>query len=249
MGVDWPAMRIFVSYSHLDKSFVKRLQEDLSQQGLDIRLASDALRPGYPITDKIVEEITQADAFIIVLSRKSANSTWLNYEVAAAISAQSKGSLRAIIPIITEKGTEIPFIVKDREYLDFSDSRDYSKSRASLVQHLKTISSKTPEQVAKLLKLQMDVVLSTQMALKAEQAAYRRQSLAMNSRMDTIGFAGAIATMVLTLLFVIFQMPPFRWWLLAGIVLSFGTVVFYFVWVSKQARKLTRIEDRSRKRE
>ena len=243
-------MRIFISYAHMDRSFAQKLRKDLSDQNLDAQLADDILQPGDLITDKIAEEIIKADAFIIVLSRKSTNRTWLSYELAAATAAQSKGSLRAIIPVVIEKRVEIPFVLKDRQYVDFSDQRDYTKSFKSLISSLKDLPDRTPQREKDSLKRQFEVVLSAQMALKSEKIAYQEKHSTQNLRF--FGFfaisMGIIALLALGMIGIVFGNSSLKLFFVAAMGLYFGVAVYAFVSAGKAFKEWTRIEHRNQGR-
>jgi len=52
LPVSRPTAIVFLSYSHLDRDFVLRLQTDLQAQGIHIWIDQDGLQPGTPIGKK-----------------------------------------------------------------------------------------------------------------------------------------------------------------------------------------------------
>ena len=91
--------RIFVSHSHLDNDFGTRLTQDL-RRVLDDESAVfydvlGGLHGGETWWDKIVEELTTRDVFIIVLSPDAMNSIWVRREINVALNEN-----KYIIPLL-----------------------------------------------------------------------------------------------------------------------------------------------------
>lgn len=235
-------MRIFLSYSQPDESFAKKLKKDLSMQGMDIWSADDVLQPGDLITSKIIGKINEADAFIMILSRKSTGSRWLSDELIMAISAQLKGVLRAIIPVVIEKGTKIPSLLIDREYIDFSDPAGYPKAFQSLISSLKYFSEKTHEQVKKDVKNQWEYVFSSRITLEAEERAFQEKRLARNYRFASliVMLMGVIGFMSIGMIGIIFGGNLLKSWFLAAMILYLGLAIIAIIWMVTRWQRLKR---------
>jgi hypothetical protein len=245
-------MHIFISYAELDRSFAKRLTEDLSKQGFDVQIAEDILHSGDILPDKLANAIAKSDAFIILLSRKSSSRSWLAYELAAALTAQSKGQPKVIIPVIIEKGSVIPFSIRDRQYADLSDPHKYSKALQSLISSLKDYSTETreqtKEQIYKSLIRQKEVVLSAQTSLKLEQIDDQRKRIDRNIRFaDNFAFIATLVFLVFLTVSALLYTSFFRWWFVAGTLLCLVILISNYVWMSKQFRKLRGTKDRYQK--
>ena len=81
--------RIFVSHSHLDNDFGTRFAQDL-RRALKEESAVwydvlGGLHGGETWWEKIVEELTARDVFIVVLSPDAMNSYWVSREITMAI--------------------------------------------------------------------------------------------------------------------------------------------------------------------
>jgi tetratricopeptide (TPR) repeat protein len=80
--------RIFVSHSHIDNEFGTRLAQDLRRVlGDDGAVWYDVLglHGGETWWEKIVEELTARDVFILVLSPDAMNSPWVRREIGIAL--------------------------------------------------------------------------------------------------------------------------------------------------------------------
>src|SRR5690348_15001974 len=80
--------RIFVSHSHLDNNFVTKLAQNLR------RVLSDETAVWYDVLglhggetwwDKILEELTARDVFMLVLSPDAMSSRWVRLEINTAL--------------------------------------------------------------------------------------------------------------------------------------------------------------------
>jgi tetratricopeptide (TPR) repeat protein len=91
--------RIFVSHSHLDNDFGTRLAQDLRRVLAD----EDAvfydvlggLHGGERWWEKIVEELTARDIFLLVLSNDAMNSQWVRREIDVALNEN-----KSVIPLL-----------------------------------------------------------------------------------------------------------------------------------------------------
>src|SRR5436305_3259722 len=91
--------RIFVSHSHLDNGFGTKLAQDLRRVLVD----EDAvfydvlggLHGGERWWEKIVEELTARNVFLLVLSPDAMNSLWVRREIDVALNEN-----KDIIPLL-----------------------------------------------------------------------------------------------------------------------------------------------------
>src|ERR1700693_4189604 len=84
-----PQHRIFVSHNHLDNEFGTRLTQDLRRVlGDESAVFYDVLgglHGGEMWWEKIVEELTARDVFLLVLSPDAMNSLWVRREISIAL--------------------------------------------------------------------------------------------------------------------------------------------------------------------
>src|SRR5437879_6822469 len=94
-----PQHRIFVSHSHLDNEFGTRLTQDLRRVlGDESAVFYDVLgglHGGETWWEKIVEELSARDVFILVLSPTAMNSKWVRLEINVALNED-----KYIIPLL-----------------------------------------------------------------------------------------------------------------------------------------------------
>jgi len=114
---------LFLSHSGSDKEFVEDLARKLSSDGFSVWYDDWEIHVGDSIVQKINEGIKSSDFLLIVLSKNSVDSTWVKEELNAAIvkSVESKGAF--ILPILLES-CDIPPLLSDKKYANFSKDPD-----------------------------------------------------------------------------------------------------------------------------
>lgn len=115
--------KIFISYSYNDKSFVNWLVERLAREDISVWYDTNEINVGDSLTKKIEEGIKSSSFIIIVLSKSSVKSKWVNYEFNTALvySAQRQGV--KILPVLMED-TVIPSNLSSLRYADFTKNKD-----------------------------------------------------------------------------------------------------------------------------
>jgi len=81
----------FLSYASEDQSFVERLHGDLEAEGVRCWLAPVDLKPGDRFPQQIEDAIRHHDKLILVLSKNSLQSGWVEHEVNLAREREHKG--------------------------------------------------------------------------------------------------------------------------------------------------------------
>lgn len=109
---------IFLSHSSIDKPFVRRLAKFLQSLGFDTWLDERSIFSGDQIAEAISKGLMKARIVIIVLSRASANSRWLKYELNTILPRVVQGKCR-LIPVLIEPAIIIPAALRGFNYADF----------------------------------------------------------------------------------------------------------------------------------
>lgn len=134
----------FISYSHKDEEFAKRLHSRMRDEGLRVWYAPEEMKGGRKIHEQIDEAIRVHDKLLLVLSEHSMASEWVKTEIRHARRREVQEGKRILFPI-----SLVPFdavrdwsafdadIGKDmgveiREYFipDFSDWKDHDAFEA-----------------------------------------------------------------------------------------------------------------------
>jgi hypothetical protein len=77
--------RAFISHSSEDRSSVKRLAERLRSSQVDAWYAEWEIGPGDSIVQKIDQGLSECEVFVIVISKNSVESRWVQEELSSAV--------------------------------------------------------------------------------------------------------------------------------------------------------------------
>lgn len=136
----------FISYSSKDEEFAQRLHADLQSKDVSCWYAPEDLIIGAKIRPTIDETIQVHDKLLLVLSKHSVKSQWVEQEVETALEKERKRGETVLFPIRldnvvmkVERGW--PALIKNtRNIGNFSSWKDhdaYQKSFNRLLQDLK----------------------------------------------------------------------------------------------------------------
>jgi hypothetical protein len=137
---------IFLSHSHADKAFVRKLFLDLESHGVKAWLDEAEIRPGDSLIAKIEEGIEEMDYLGVALSPNSVESEWVLREVRMALTQEIGGKTVKVIPLLIAD-CKLPGFLLDKLYLDFRDQaeRSYQKSLDLLVRVVRGEKPKIPK--------------------------------------------------------------------------------------------------------
>jgi hypothetical protein len=89
----------FISYSHQDETFAKRLYDALQGKGVRCWYAPEDTQGGKKIHEQIDEAIQGYDKLLLILSDHSMNSEWVRTEIANARRREIQEKRRLLFPI------------------------------------------------------------------------------------------------------------------------------------------------------
>jgi len=131
---------VFLSHSSADKTFVRKLANDLNVCEIDVWLDEWEIQPGDSIFQAINEGIGSSKYVALIISKSFLESKWSTEEVESAFSKQIEQNNKVILPILLEK-VEIPYLLKGKLYISFIEN--YYHSLTALAGLLHGIDSKT----------------------------------------------------------------------------------------------------------
>jgi hypothetical protein len=139
----------FISYSSKDEAFAKRLYADLQSNNVRCWFAPEDLKWGAKIRLGIDEAIRLHDKLLLILSKHSVASGWVEHEVKTALAKERRENRVVLFPVRIDKAVlESPLswatdIRHERNIGDFSSWKnhdDYQKSFSRLLRDLKAAS-------------------------------------------------------------------------------------------------------------
>jgi len=89
----------FISYSSKNREFVESLYADLQAKGVRCWYDRENMKIGDKIRQRIDESIRLYDKLLLVLSKQSLKSAWVEYEVEAALAKERRESRTVLFPI------------------------------------------------------------------------------------------------------------------------------------------------------
>lgn len=135
MGDD-VAAKIFFSYSSRDRPLAARIAQDLRTAGIDVWFDEWQIKVGDSIAQKIEEGLKSANFVAILLSRHSLASAWSQLEWQSRLHDEARSPAeKAILPLKADD-CELPALLQDRKYADFSVS--YETGLSSLLRSIRS---------------------------------------------------------------------------------------------------------------
>jgi len=116
MGID-DKKKVFISYSHSDRPFVEDIANRMNASGVPLWWDKWDIQPGDSIVRKIFEEgLADCELFVVVLSKTSVASKWVQEELDAATIRRIEGVAK-IVPVLKED-CEIPMSLRALMWVD-----------------------------------------------------------------------------------------------------------------------------------
>ena len=141
----------FISYSSKDNAFARRLYNDLQSHNVRCWFAPEDLKWGEKIRTGIYEAIRLHDKLLLILSKDSVASGWVEQEVKTALAREKKEKRTLLFPVRVDRAVfDSPFdwaieIRHERNIGDFTrwkNHDDYQKAFTRLLRALKTEAQK-----------------------------------------------------------------------------------------------------------
>jgi hypothetical protein len=126
---------IFMSHSHVDKPFARRLSADLGALGAHVWLDEAELKVGDSLFEKIEGALDQVDHLAVIMSPYSVASRWVREELRQALHSRLSGRNIVILPILL-KDCEIPGFLREKLYADFREETAYEGALQRLAESL-----------------------------------------------------------------------------------------------------------------
>jgi len=92
-------MRVFISHSTKDKEFVDKLRDTLIVSDIEVFQFETNLKPGDKILSTIKEALRNSDFIIVVLSKESVKSDWVNFEISTVLLNEESKEETLLVPV------------------------------------------------------------------------------------------------------------------------------------------------------
>lgn len=113
----------FISYSHKDEAFSRRLHSRMRDEHLRVWYAPEDMKSGKKIHEQIDQAIRVHDKLLLVISEESMASDWVNTEIYSARQREKKEGRQVLFPIRL-----VPFEkIQDWKCFDADTGRDMAR--------------------------------------------------------------------------------------------------------------------------
>jgi len=133
---------IFLSHTHADKAFVRKLAADLEAHGVRYWLDEAEIKVGESLVEKIRQGLDGADFVAAILSPSSIASPWVQRELDVAMNQEIAGRRIKVLPILY-RPCELPGFLLGKFYADFTGDENYSSSLKRLVESMGLVFNKS----------------------------------------------------------------------------------------------------------
>jgi TIR domain len=124
----------FISYTSADQDLADQLRQHLLEAGVRVWSGDEDLSVGANLRQGIEDGLKNSDVAVIVLSTAAEAAPWTGMELATLIaSAASRGHPR-LVPVLAERGVEVPLLLSDLVYADASRPEKRDAAIAAVVQ-------------------------------------------------------------------------------------------------------------------
>jgi TIR domain len=124
------AVQVFLSHVSKEKPFVRKLGHKLSELGYKIWLDEWKIKVGQLIPKEIQDGLRSSKFVVVVLSKRSVGSKWVEREWMAKYWGQVQSGKVSVLPILLQD-CEIPELLKGVKYADFRS--EFAVGLASLI--------------------------------------------------------------------------------------------------------------------
>lgn len=104
---------VFISHSSLDKKFARRIAKDLALNGVRVWIDESELNVGDSLLQKIAIAIEDMRYLAVILTPNSVGSSWVQKELAMAMSIELDKRQIKVLPIVAEK-CSVPLFLRDK---------------------------------------------------------------------------------------------------------------------------------------
>ena len=126
---------LFISHTHSDKSFVRKLADDLIDFNIDVWIDEAEIKIGDSLIDKIREGIDKVDFLAVILSPESVESEWVKREVDIAMNQEIRGKKIKVLPLMYKK-CDLPWFLEGKYFGDFTNPEYYNSAFNALLTKL-----------------------------------------------------------------------------------------------------------------
>lgn len=211
---------VFISHSTSDEDLARQVGAALERGGFDMWLDEHRVSPGESWAESISDALQHADAYIVLVTKQLPTSSWATVEVGAALASE-----KPVIPVLAEDGAVVPFVLRDRAYLDMRDPDTRSRDLDELA-HL--VSNAIQRRDTPNLRPGIELVDTAREALGHERTNYETGTDRMRRRAmlgDAIAAVSGVAATLVAVAVSHGSAAPIASGIAAGIIVSVAVLM------------------------
>ena len=141
----------FISYSSRDQEFAERLYADLQSKGVRCWFAPEDMKTGYKIRQRIDKSIRLYNKLLLVLSEHSIASSWVEFEVEAALATEEEKHPLVLFPVrldlaVMQSTTSwAAHLKRIRHITDFTGWEQHDNYQKALTRLLRDLKADNPQ--------------------------------------------------------------------------------------------------------
>lgn len=174
-------MKVFLSHAHQDQEIADKVREFLARSEIEVTNFHSEVTAGESLISHLDSAIERCDAMLVFISRNSEKSRWIDQEIALAVSKRHKGKNILIVPLIVDRGSEVPFFLKDYLYLDISEKSAFTESMKKLLHAFQTEKAESPSEELESRFRSIEIERELMQAKRLEYEEYRKNKNAQIS--------------------------------------------------------------------
>lgn len=172
---------IFLSHSHTDKLFARRLAADLRKAGHAVWIDEAEINIGDSLIEKISEGLDQVDFVAAIITAASVTSKWVTRELDIASNREIEENRVVVLPLLLES-VVLPGFLKGKFYGDFTDMSRYEATLDLLLRKLGTVAIPISPPIEELAQLRAQLSAAKVTAAEHEATLQAHQSLALRGK-------------------------------------------------------------------
>lgn len=126
-------LKVFISYSHSDRDWARKLVEAISGAGLSVWFDETDIKPGQHLVDELEKGLRTSDAIVFLIDPDNVDGPNVFFEMGAAL-----GMNKTIIPVVPAgfEPNELPLPLRRIRYLVRTSPEETGKELVAAIESI-----------------------------------------------------------------------------------------------------------------
>ncbi len=176
---------VFLSHSHEDKTFARRLAADLRKAGHAVWIDEAEINIGDSLIARIRDGLDQVDFVAAILSSSSIKSQWVTQELDIASNREIEERRVVVLPLLIEQ-VPLPGFLKGKYYGDFTVPERYDEMFSLLLRALGKPTETPKPTDDELIQLREELAAARAAAAQHQAALQAHQQVALRGKNEKL---------------------------------------------------------------